>query len=260
MRAEPSVEVLSAYVDHELAGVARQELEAHLEDCETCRRRLAAMRQTVQAIHALPTEAPPRAFTIPAQREQPRRWGSLGAWASGLAAVAVVGLIVTVALHGPRPSPAASTGGGAALSVANAPAPKSAGAGGGGSAGVAALDQASRFAPLTTVSQTVKDPQDPGTTLTLTAQPEVPADGTLQIGIAATGRAARATLHLSLVRNGYGVALPWAAPPTQVSGSQTVVLSQLSLPSPRAGQYQLIAVIQLAGGDELVATVPVQLR
>src|SRR2546421_687545 len=72
---EPRLEELSAYLDQELTGAARQELEAHLRECETCRRRLEALRHTVSMIQELPPEAPPRPFTIPAQRQQPRRTG-----------------------------------------------------------------------------------------------------------------------------------------------------------------------------------------
>src|SRR5438270_526736 len=35
---EPQLEELSAYLDQELTDAARQELEAHLRECETCRR------------------------------------------------------------------------------------------------------------------------------------------------------------------------------------------------------------------------------
>jgi anti-sigma factor RsiW len=81
MAAEPQLEDLSAYLDQELTGTARQDLEAHLGTCETCRRRLAALRQTVSAVQGLPTEVPPRVFTIPPQRQQ--RTGAPGwAWAA----------------------------------------------------------------------------------------------------------------------------------------------------------------------------------
>lgn len=262
MKPEPSIEVLSAYVDQELTGVGRQELEEHLRECETCRRRLEAMRQTVQAIHALPTEAPPRVFTIPAQRQQVRRWRPVGAWASGLAAVAIVGLIVTVALR-PQLGGARSTtlegagnfqssGGGTASSAhygAAAPVPER-----------GALDQSSKAVVGPTVSRRVVDPRDPNTTLSLVAPQAVASNGTLVIGISTSGRAASGTVHLSLVRNGYGVSFPGSVPAGQVSGSWYLDLSQLALPTPRTGQYELTAVVDLSPGDELIATVPVQLR
>jgi anti-sigma factor RsiW len=259
MSSEPSIDVLSAYVDQELSGVARQELEAHLKDCETCRRRLEAMRQTVHAIHALPMEPPPRVFTIPAQRQQPSRFAPIGAWAGGLAAVAIVGLIVTVALHSPHATGGSTAAGPATLSINSAHQQKGATAPAAG-AGIADQSLGSAFAPSNLVSQTVADPKDPATTLRLVAQQAVPANGTLAIGVTVTGSASSASLHLSLVRNGYGVPIPWSAPAAQVSGSEYLALSQLPLPSPRTGQYQLIAVADLPSGDELIATVPVQVR
>ena len=92
MNTEPELEDLSAYLDKELTGTARQELEAHLQTCETCRRRLAALRQTVSAVQALPTEAPPRVFTIPPQRQQ-RRVATGWAWAGGALAAACLQLL-----------------------------------------------------------------------------------------------------------------------------------------------------------------------
>src|SRR5713226_8335300 len=97
MNTEPELEDLSAYVDQELTGTARQELEAHLQTCETCRRRLAALRQTVSAVQALPKEAPPRVFTIPPQRQQRR--GTAGwAWAGGALAAACLLVVTTIGL------------------------------------------------------------------------------------------------------------------------------------------------------------------
>jgi anti-sigma factor RsiW len=45
MSSEPQLEDLSAYLDHELTGSARQDLESHLAGCETCRRRLDGFLQ-----------------------------------------------------------------------------------------------------------------------------------------------------------------------------------------------------------------------
>src|SRR5712692_7535971 len=141
MNTEPELEDLSAYVDQELTETARQELEAHLETCETCRRRLAALRQTVSAVQALPTEAPPRAFTIPPQRQQ--RTGAPGwAWAGGALAAACLVVVVTIGL-------------------ANLP----------HGAGTASSAPAARFqggADQALKTMTITDPQDPSKQLTLT--------------------------------------------------------------------------------------------
>jgi hypothetical protein len=112
MRPEPQLEELSAYLDHELPGAQRQELESHLAGCETCRRRLESLRQTVHAVGALPSEVPPRAFTIPPQRAQRSRLTPAG-WAAGLTAAAVLGLVVLVALTSPHGG--GGTAGGTAL-------------------------------------------------------------------------------------------------------------------------------------------------
>ncbi|HYS01650.1 MAG TPA: zf-HC2 domain-containing protein, partial [Candidatus Eisenbacteria bacterium] len=114
MAAEPQLEELSAYLDQELTGTARQELEAHLETCETCRRRLAALRQTVWAVQALPTEAPPRVFTIPPQRQQ--RTGAPGwAWAGGALAAACLLVVVTTIGLANLPHGGAGTASGPAM-------------------------------------------------------------------------------------------------------------------------------------------------
>jgi len=196
MSAEPDLEELSAYADQELTGAARQELEAHLETCETCRRRLEALRQTVSAIKALPMEAPPRVFTIPPQRQQrPARAG--WAWTGGALAAACLVLVVTVGLtHLPR------GGGGAASAPALATARH----------GQAYNDGATGFR-----SMTVTDPQNASRQLTLgagtpaasadqaanssgqAAAPTVPQNGSLQVGLVLAGVPGDAVPTLSLI-------------------------------------------------------------
>ena len=102
---EPQLEELSAYLDHELTGAARQELEAHLGECETCRRRLEALRHTVSMIQELPPEAPPRPFTIPAQRKQPRRTGPVLGWLGGARSSRSTASRTCTAPGGPRRQP-----------------------------------------------------------------------------------------------------------------------------------------------------------
>src|SRR2546421_11791028 len=117
---EPLLEELSAYLDQELTGAARQELEPPRRGGEPCRRRLEALRHTVSMIQELPPEAPPRPFTIPAQRQQPRRTGPVLGWLGGAAAAALVAIIAVNGLqnlHVPRGAgvPATLSRGGAAL-------------------------------------------------------------------------------------------------------------------------------------------------
>ncbi len=48
---------LSAYVDGDLGSGRRLRLERHVRECEQCRRILAALRETLNALHRMP--APP---------------------------------------------------------------------------------------------------------------------------------------------------------------------------------------------------------
>jgi anti-sigma factor RsiW len=45
---------MSAYIDGELGSGRRLRLERHVRDCEQCRRILAALRETLNALHRLP--------------------------------------------------------------------------------------------------------------------------------------------------------------------------------------------------------------
>ncbi len=265
MNTEPELEDLSAYVDQELTGAARQELEAHLQTCETCRRRLAALRQTVSAVQALPTEAPPRAFTIPPQRQQ--RTGTPGwAWAGGALAAACLLVVVTIGFAN------LPHGGGTATS---APAARYQGG----------ADHAPNLKTMT-----VTDPQDPSKQLTLStgavafsadkgsitgtqAAPAVPGNGPLQVGLILQGvpgdavptSLSDAGVHLSLLRDGYEVAL--ANPDTfsaareggAVRITATFRVGSVPFPTPAAGDYVLRVSWQVPDGSgvSLVAQVPV---
>jgi anti-sigma factor RsiW len=52
--------VFSQYLDGELAPTERRSLEAHLLDCHECRRDLASLSQTIDALGALPAEPGPQ--------------------------------------------------------------------------------------------------------------------------------------------------------------------------------------------------------
>lgn len=268
MKAEPQLEELSAYIDQELTGTARQELETHLQTCETCRRRLEALRQTVSAVKALPTEAPPRAFTIPPQRQQRNPaigWG----WAGGALAAACLVIVVSVGISN------LPHGGGAATS--GAPAGNYAGR---------SQDQAAK-------SVTVSDPRNPARQLTLsTGQPAAlanqgtttgsqaspapayaPANGSLQIGLILQGvpgdgaptSLGDARVRLSLSRPGYEVVLknPETFSASRENGAVRIAatyrLSSIGLPTPSSGDYTLRATWQGPDGSAvvLVAEVPI---
>lgn len=268
MSTEPELEELSAYVDQELTGTARQDLEAHLEACDTCRRRLEALRQTVSAVKALPMEAPPRVFAIPPQRQQrPARAG--WAWAGGALAAACLVVVVSIGLtHLPRGGGAPSAAG-LFLSSNQPPA-------------------ANRAAPGFK-STTVADPQNASRQLTLTAGSPISAadqgsttsgqaaaahqNGSLQVGLTLQGMPGDAVptslsdarIRVSLSRSGYEVVLtnPETFSATRdgatVHIAATYRLASIGLPSPAAGDYILRATWQ--GPDTsavtLVAEVPV---
>lgn len=273
MSAEPNLEDLSAYVDQELTGIARQELEAHLQTCETCRRRLDAVRQTVSAVKALPIEVPPRAFTIPPQRQQ-RKATAGWAWAGGALAAACLLVVATIG-YANLPH-----GGGAATTAAR---PQSAQGG-----------AADRYAAPGYNAKTVTDPQNPSRQLTLTtgegaaylAAPaqgtastsqgspaHVPASGSLQVGLilqgvpgdAAPTSLSDARVRISLSRPGYEVFLtkPETFSASRDNGAVRIAatyrLSSVGLPTPAAGDYTLRATWPGPNGSAvvLVAEVPI---
>src|SRR5260370_40762154 len=96
---EPTLEELSAYLDHELDAATQTRIADHVAGCAECTLRLDRLRETVHAVRALPMETPPRAFTIPAQRPQSFRWAPVR-WLGGVAAGSLL-LDVGVA-HLPR--------------------------------------------------------------------------------------------------------------------------------------------------------------
>ncbi len=65
---------LSAYIDEELDAKRQAEVQAHLASCDACRRELAALRQTGQALQAwcVPV-VNPQLSVVFAERLQARR-------------------------------------------------------------------------------------------------------------------------------------------------------------------------------------------
>ena len=266
---EPQLEELSAYLDHELTGAARQELEAHLGECETCRRRLEALRHTVSMIQELPPEAPPRPFTIPAQRKQPRRTGPVLGWLGGAAAAALVAIVAVNGLqnlHGPggAAAPATLSRGGAALKTQS----------GSGSASQAAPGTAYDFSlgvQFPHQAAPVTDPRNPSRRLQLASDSArydrggtIRAEAILAGASAATADAGKAGLQLSLQRNGAGTVLPAPARLATSSGALTFVgtypVAGLPLPS-GPGAYTLIAswTVPDGSGTILTAQLPIEI-
>lgn len=85
-------DVLSAYLDDELAPAARGEVEAHLARCAECRAELDDVAAARRAIRILPVHGAPRPlFQMPA-RAAGRR--GRAAWAVAAAVAAVVAMFL----------------------------------------------------------------------------------------------------------------------------------------------------------------------
>ena len=265
MNAEPQLEELSAYLDHELTGSARQDLESHLAGCDTCRRRLEALKETVQAVRGLPLETPARSFTIPAQRRQSQHWEP-AAWIGGLAAAAVLTVVVGLNLpHGGNPLPTS-----ASLASKNETNQNPAAAGAPG----AAFSDRSQGLPFAAYANqaTVSDPAAPARLLTLsTDSASYRADRTLTLHLTIQGvtytptqTSTSAGVRVVLVRAGAGIEL---YPGETFQSGSTVTfagsynIGQLGLSEPVAGSYRLMATWRIPDGKgtTLEADVPIQI-
>jgi anti-sigma factor RsiW len=114
-RRHPRSRVFSQYLDGELVPSERRALEAHLLDCDGCRRDLAALSQTIDALGALNTEPTPGLAdsVIAALRlEDPARNGAGGGPSNAASSPALV------AGEAGRRSPGAPTANGAVVRVA----------------------------------------------------------------------------------------------------------------------------------------------
>ncbi len=90
-------DLLSAYVDGEVAESDRRRVEAHLESCDACRTELEELRATVSLLRRMPELAVPRSFALTPEHAVAQRPVMPGGWtlrlaASG-AALILVGLI-----------------------------------------------------------------------------------------------------------------------------------------------------------------------
>jgi anti-sigma factor RsiW len=272
---EPALEELSAYLDRELDNEAQARVAAHVAGCQACQTRLDGLRQTTYAVRALPMETPPRAFTIPAQRERTSRRWAPAAWLGGVAAAGLaIAIGVTQLGHLPPSAPSSagtsmnysdgsrtqkSTEHGAAAPVA-APA---------ASALDRQFDSQSSSAPAN--PSTVGDPSNGSRRVVLATDRAVYSkNAPMRVTIQLQGSPSTSTdsgdqgLTLTLVRNGVGVALrpvgvmSWNGTP--VFGG-TYDLGSLSLAEPRAGDYRLETtwVIPDGSGRVLQASVPVRI-
>jgi anti-sigma factor RsiW len=98
-------DLLSAYLDGELAPVDRVGVTGHLADCADCRGELDGLAGTRSAVRGLPVlQLPDGVIPAPEPIRLARRRGRVVAWAASAAAVGVV--TVGVLAGGSSPAPA----------------------------------------------------------------------------------------------------------------------------------------------------------
>ncbi len=101
MKCDDLKEMLSEYIDGELAGVEVAAVEAHVAKCDGCRAELAELRRTAELVRSLPrAEAPARlgrhvAATVERQvmarrRSMFLRWSHVGGLVAAAAALVIV--------------------------------------------------------------------------------------------------------------------------------------------------------------------------
>jgi hypothetical protein len=133
MSTHPDPEQLSAYIDGELTGAERDDLEQHLTGCSDCSATLRALRATVADMRALPSPIPSeqeswalRAAITKARKRPATRYQRWAIAAGSVAAVAIAVVAVTTVGHknpatfshtSTEVSPQAALGAGSAASL-----------------------------------------------------------------------------------------------------------------------------------------------
>lgn len=271
-RTEPTLDELSAYLDHELEASDQGRVAEHIAGCLECQARLDGLRQTAYAVRALPQETPPRTFTIPEARPQRSwNWAPVG-WIGGVAAAMVIVIVGVQHLPGPSGSMATTTTNpnSATQFYAQPHQPAGASAPGAGSAGSAQSLDAQKSTASFANSAVVTDPMNAERKLVLGSNASsYPSNGTMNVRVILEGdpspsiSADAQGLSLVLVRNGSGVALgnlsgvrSYGGPPV-FGGSYAIAKLPLSQPVP--GAYTLIAswTIPDGSGRVLQASVPI---
>jgi negative regulator of sigma E activity len=266
---EPTLEELSAYLDHELDDASKARVAEHVAGCADCQARLDGLRQTTYAIRALPMETPPRTFTIPAKRRQSSSWVPVASWIGGVAAAMLI--IVVGVTHLPfHPANTASSyspvsgglaqGGAAAPNAQGAPyrevAPLD-------RSGQSNLDAASRA--FSGNSKTVAGPQGSSRSLTIsTDATSYRASGVITLHVTTNGlsSAEASSVRIFVMREtgqgGYLVRLspPSNAPTFPFDYEAAYSIPQMQLPAPVAGNYSLQVTIDTSDHSGLVAWLP----
>jgi hypothetical protein len=95
-------ESLSAYLDGELTPAETARVEAHLQECRTCRANLATLRQTVGLLGELPMLRAPRSFAVRPVVVTAKRAAPARSWGYGLlkGATAMAALVLLLLVGG----------------------------------------------------------------------------------------------------------------------------------------------------------------
>jgi predicted anti-sigma-YlaC factor YlaD len=266
-RTEPTLDDLSAYLDHELEAGEQARVAEHVAGCRDCQARLDGLRQTAYAVRGLPQETPPRPFRIP---EAPARrswsWAPVG-WIGGVAAAMVI--VIVGVQHLPGPSGTVATTSSKSTNGSQYYAPQQQG-GAGAAAPSAAIQDRSALMATFSNSVTVTDPMNATRRLVLGSDAQTYATPwTMAVRVILQGdpspsiSADAQGLSLTLVRNGAGVSLgnlvgerAYGGPPV-FTGSY--VIEKLPLSQPVPGNYTLLAswTIPDGSGRVLQASIPI---
>jgi hypothetical protein len=265
---EPTLDELSAYLDHELDDDARVRVAEHVAGCPECQARLDGLRQTASAIRALPMETPRRTFTIPAKRRESSSWAPVAGWIGGVAAAMLIIVVGVTHVHFPGAGAASST---STISGGLAQAPATLSQRGAGApaapTGNVTGDGTNAFAARDEV--TIIDPRNNARRLSLMINAAAyPSDGFILVNGTMSGDPSSnvGQMRLVLRRGSYGVELPIPQPTFANSDSfgfgGTYSIAALRLPSPVPGSYTVVATWTATDGSAatLFAELPVTIK
>jgi anti-sigma factor RsiW len=263
---EPTLDELSAYLDHELNDDATARVAEHVAGCADCQARLDGLRQTAYAIRALPMETPPRTFTIPAKRRESSSWVPVAGWIGGVAAAMLI--IVFGVQHLPF-HPASMAGSTRTISGGlgqGAAAPYAQGA---PYRQVAPLERSaqndSALRGFSSNSKTVAGPQGSSSSLTISTDgASYSASGVITLHVTTKGLslAEASSVRIFVMREtGQGGYLVRLMPPSTASTfpfdyEAAYSIPQMQLPAPVAGNYSLQVTIDTSDRSGLVAWLP----